>query len=109
MYVFLSSEDLAKEDRQTPENISSTSTTPTTNGSTTSSSSSLASTENSSNGADSDSASDRKWQFFRQQSRNKEASGSRAVQNLMDHEIFVSIQGNQFRRNGMGDFGTFFC
>uniref|UniRef100_A0A3B4XR66 SHC SH2-domain binding protein 1 n=1 Tax=Seriola lalandi dorsalis TaxID=1841481 RepID=A0A3B4XR66_SERLL len=44
----------------------------------------------------------------RQLSRNKEKSCSRAVQDLMDHQIFVSIQGNQFKRNGMGDFGTFF-
>lgn len=54
------------------------------------------------------STSGRKWQFNRQLSRNKETSCSRAVQNLMEHQIFVSIQGNQFRRNGMGDFGTFF-
>ncbi|XP_070686557.1 SHC SH2 domain-binding protein 1 [Pempheris klunzingeri] len=54
------------------------------------------------------STSDRKWQFSRQLSRNKETSCSRAVQDLMDHQIFASIQGNQFRRNGMGDFGTFF-
>ncbi|XP_068173936.1 SHC SH2 domain-binding protein 1 isoform X2 [Antennarius striatus] len=53
-------------------------------------------------------ASGRKWQFGRQLSRNKETSCSRAVQDLMDHQIFVSIKGNQFRRNGMGDFGTFF-
>lgn len=53
------------------------------------------------------STSGRKWQFNRQLSRNKETSCSRAVQDLMDHQIFVSIQGNQFRRNGMGDFGTF--
>ncbi|XP_047437147.1 SHC SH2 domain-binding protein 1 isoform X2 [Mugil cephalus] len=50
----------------------------------------------------------RKWQFNRQLSRNKETSCSRAVQDLMDHQIFVSIQGNQFKRNCMGDFGTFF-
>ncbi|KAE8296903.1 SHC SH2 domain-binding protein 1-like protein B [Larimichthys crocea] len=49
----------------------------------------------------------RKWQFSRQLSRNKETC-SRAVQDPIDHQIFVSIQGNQFRRNGMGDFGTFF-
>ncbi|XP_035507708.1 SHC SH2 domain-binding protein 1 [Morone saxatilis] len=49
----------------------------------------------------------RKWQFSRQLSRNKDTSCSRAVPDL-DHQIFVSIQGNQFRRNGMGDFGTFF-
>ncbi|KAM9318938.1 SHC SH2 domain-binding protein 1 isoform 2-T2 [Pholidichthys leucotaenia] len=49
----------------------------------------------------------RKWQFTRQLSRNKEASCSRAVHDLKDHQVFVSIQGNQFKRNGMGDFGTF--
>lgn len=54
------------------------------------------------------STSGRKWQFSRQLSRNKETSCSRVVQDLMDHQIFVSIQGNQFRRNGMGDFGNFF-
>ncbi|XP_062272999.1 SHC SH2 domain-binding protein 1 [Scomber scombrus] len=101
-----SEEDLAREDAgQTAEHLSSISTTPS------SSSSSSVSTENSNNSADGDATatSGRKWQFCRQLSRNKEASCSRAVQNLMDHEIFVSIQGNQFRRNGMGDFGTFFC
>lgn len=69
----------------------------------------LESAENNSS-ADSEvtSASGRKWQFSRQLSRNKETSCSRAVQDLMDHQIFVSIQGNQFRRNGMGNFGTFF-
>ncbi|XP_069574553.1 SHC SH2 domain-binding protein 1 [Brachyistius frenatus] len=50
----------------------------------------------------------RRWHFSRQLSRNKETSCSRAVQDLMDHQVFVSIQGNQFKRNGMGDFGTFF-
>ncbi|KAM9366647.1 SHC SH2 domain-binding protein 1 [Symphorus nematophorus] len=55
------------------------------------------------------STSGRKWQFSRQLSRTKDTPCSRAVQDLMDHQIFVSIQGNQFRRNGMGDFGTFFC
>ncbi|XP_068597922.1 SHC SH2 domain-binding protein 1 [Brachionichthys hirsutus] len=50
----------------------------------------------------------KKWQFSRQLSRNKETSCSRPVQDLMQHQIFVSIEGNQFRRNGMGDFGTFF-
>ncbi|XP_070820170.1 SHC SH2 domain-binding protein 1 [Chaetodon trifascialis] len=54
------------------------------------------------------STSGRKWHFSRRLSRNKETSCSRAVQDLMDHQIFVSIHGNQFRRNGMGDFGTFF-
>ncbi|KAJ0001914.1 hypothetical protein NQD34_001710 [Periophthalmus magnuspinnatus] len=62
-------------------------------------------------GADGDllSASARKWQLCRQLSRSKEATCSRPVQDLLNHEIFVSIQGNQFRRNGMGDFGTFIC
>ncbi|XP_042263682.1 SHC SH2 domain-binding protein 1 isoform X1 [Thunnus maccoyii] len=112
-----SEEEPAKEDAgQTAEckpagvtdpQLITTATTPTT-----SSSADVQpmSTENN-NGTDSEVAttSGRKWQFCRQLSRNKEASCSRAVQDLMDHEIFVSIQGNQFRRNGMGDFGTFFC
>uniref|UniRef100_A0A8C6SU37 SHC SH2-domain binding protein 1 n=1 Tax=Neogobius melanostomus TaxID=47308 RepID=A0A8C6SU37_9GOBI len=51
----------------------------------------------------------RKWQLCRQLSRSKEATCSRPVQDLLNHEIFVSIQGNQFRRNGMSDFGTFIC
>ncbi|XP_059203410.1 SHC SH2 domain-binding protein 1 isoform X2 [Centropristis striata] len=63
---------------------------------------------NNSTGADIASTSSRKWQFGHQLSRNKETSSSRPVQDLIDHQIFVSIQGNQFRRNGMGDFGTFF-
>ncbi|XP_049418197.1 SHC SH2 domain-binding protein 1 [Epinephelus fuscoguttatus] len=63
---------------------------------------------NNSTDGDAASTSGKKWQFSRQLSRNKETSCSRAVQDLMDHQIFVSIQGNQFRRNGMGDFGTFF-
>ncbi|XP_038126752.1 SHC SH2 domain-binding protein 1 [Cyprinodon tularosa] len=54
------------------------------------------------------SASGRKWQFGRQLSRNKEVSCSRPVQDLMQHQIFVSVQGNQFKRNGKGDFGVFF-
>ncbi|XP_068586650.1 SHC SH2 domain-binding protein 1 isoform X2 [Cebidichthys violaceus] len=66
------------------------------------------SAENHSTDSDVASASGRKLHFIRQISRNKETSCSRAVQDLMDHQIFVSIQGNQFRRNGMGDLGTFF-
>ncbi|XP_075947012.1 SHC SH2 domain-binding protein 1 isoform X2 [Anarhichas minor] len=66
------------------------------------------SAENNSTDCDVASASGRKLHFIRQISRNKETSCSRAVQDLMDHQIFVSIQGNQFRRNGMGDLGTFF-
>lgn len=50
----------------------------------------------------------KKWQFTRQLSRNKEAAGARAVQDLMEDHVFVSIQGNQFKRNGLSDFGTFF-
>ncbi|XP_010788484.1 SHC SH2 domain-binding protein 1-like [Notothenia coriiceps] len=61
-----------------------------------------------SSGTEAASSSGRKWHFSRQLSRSKEPSCSRAVQDLMQHQIFVSIQGNQFRRNGMGDFGTFF-
>lgn len=77
----------------------------------TSTSSATAQPESAENtGADGDAASTsgRKWQFNRQLSKNKETSCSRAVEDLMDHQIFVSIQGNQFKRNGMGDFGTFF-
>ncbi|XP_037650669.1 SHC SH2 domain-binding protein 1 isoform X1 [Sebastes umbrosus] len=86
------------------------STTSTTNPSSSSSSADVQPELAENNGVDGDaaSASGRKWQFSRQLSRNKETSCSRAVQDLMDHQIFVSIQGNQFRRNGMGDFGTFF-
>ncbi|XP_060924497.1 SHC SH2 domain-binding protein 1 [Limanda limanda] len=63
--------------------------------------------ENNSTDGDVASFSGRRWQFSCQLSRPKETC-SRAVQDLMDHQIFISIQGNQFRRNGMGDFGTFF-
>lgn len=54
------------------------------------------------------STSGKKWQFNRQLSRNKEVTGARAVQDLMEDHVFVSIQGNQFKRNGLSDFGTFF-
>ncbi|XP_029354269.1 SHC SH2 domain-binding protein 1 isoform X2 [Echeneis naucrates] len=50
----------------------------------------------------------RKWHHSLQMSKNKEASCGRATQELPNHQIFVSIQGNQFKRNCMGDFGTFF-
>ncbi|XP_062247380.1 SHC SH2 domain-binding protein 1 isoform X1 [Platichthys flesus] len=63
--------------------------------------------ENNSTDGNVASFSGRRWQFGCQLSKNKETC-SRAVQDLMDHQIFMSIQGNQFRRNGMGDFGTFF-
>ncbi|XP_073320787.1 SHC SH2 domain-binding protein 1 isoform X2 [Pagrus major] len=55
-----------------------------------------------------DFTSSRKLHLSRQLSRNKEWSCSRAVQDMVDRQIFVSLQGNQFRRNIMGDFGTFF-
>lgn len=32
---------------------------------------------------------------------------TQADDNLLSQEMFVSIQGNQFRRNGKGSFGTF--
>lgn len=65
--------------------------------------------DNNSTDAGAASTSGRKWQFGRQLSRNKETScSSRPVQDLLHHLVFVSIEGNQFRRNGMGDFGTFF-
>lgn len=50
----------------------------------------------------------RKWQFSTQLSRNKETTCSRVDDNLTEHQIFASIQGNQFKRNGLGNFGTFF-
>lgn len=62
---------------------------------------------NSSDG-DAAAAAGRKWQFGRQLSRSKEVSCSRAVQDLMEHQIFVSVQGNQFKWNRKGDFGIFF-
>uniref|UniRef100_A0A3B5A5W0 SHC binding and spindle associated 1 n=1 Tax=Stegastes partitus TaxID=144197 RepID=A0A3B5A5W0_9TELE len=87
------------------EKMTSTTTTPTSSSS--SAGPQPESADNNSTGGDMASAG-RKWQLNHQLSRNKEMSCSRAVEDLMDHQIFVSIQGNQFRRNGMGDFGTFF-
>ncbi|XP_077375491.1 SHC SH2 domain-binding protein 1 [Festucalex cinctus] len=49
----------------------------------------------------------RNWQFCRQPSVNKRKSCTVAMQDLIDHKIFISIEGNQFKRNGKGDFGTF--
>uniref|UniRef100_A0A4W5MI55 SHC binding and spindle associated 1 n=1 Tax=Hucho hucho TaxID=62062 RepID=A0A4W5MI55_9TELE len=43
----------------------------------------------------------------RQKSRLKELGVTQADDNLLSQEMFVSIQDNQFRRNGMGSFGTF--
>ncbi|KAL1007111.1 hypothetical protein UPYG_G00082120 [Umbra pygmaea] len=42
-----------------------------------------------------------------QKSRIKELGVTQADDDLLSQEMFVSIQGNQFRRNGMGSFGTF--
>ncbi|KAI4898636.1 hypothetical protein NFI96_026002, partial [Prochilodus magdalenae] len=42
-----------------------------------------------------------------QKSRMKEMGAMQADENLLSQEMFVSIHGNQFRRNGMGSFGTF--
>ncbi|KAL6461309.1 hypothetical protein MHYP_G00294530 [Metynnis hypsauchen] len=42
-----------------------------------------------------------------QKSRMKELGAMQADENLLSQEMFVSIHGNQFRRNGMGSFGTF--
>ncbi|XP_053710024.1 SHC SH2 domain-binding protein 1 isoform X1 [Synchiropus splendidus] len=58
--------------------------------------------------ADEDGAPSLKVHFCRQLSKSKEATCSRPVEDLMEHEIFTAIHGNQFRRNGAGDWGTFF-
>ncbi|MCI4392960.1 hypothetical protein PGIGA_G00151780 [Pangasianodon gigas] len=42
-----------------------------------------------------------------QRSRVQDVGAMRADENLLSQEMFVSIEGNQFRRNGMGSFGTF--
>ncbi|XP_037553565.1 SHC SH2 domain-binding protein 1 [Nematolebias whitei] len=68
----------------------------------------MGSAESNSTDGDVASVTGRKWQLSRQMSRNKEASCSRPVQDLMEHQIFISVQENQFKRNGRGDFGTFF-
>nr|XP_057933734.1 SHC SH2 domain-binding protein 1 [Doryrhamphus excisus] len=39
--------------------------------------------------------------------RKWHTSCSVSLQDLISHQVFVSIHGNQFRRNGIGDFGTF--
>ncbi|CAL8361787.1 SHC SH2 domain-binding protein 1 isoform X1 [Gadus morhua] len=49
----------------------------------------------------------KKWQLCRQLSRNKDAGTTHTDMGLLEQKMFVSIQGNQFKRNGMGDFGTF--
>ncbi|XP_022073251.1 SHC SH2 domain-binding protein 1 [Acanthochromis polyacanthus] len=103
------------EDKQTDLHFISTvsttssSATSTTTAPTSSSSAGFQPEPVAKNSMDGDTASStgQKWQLSRQLSRNKEMSCSRAVEDLMDHQLFVSIQGNQFKRNGMGDFGTF--
>ncbi|KAK3528257.1 hypothetical protein QTP86_028499 [Hemibagrus guttatus] len=42
-----------------------------------------------------------------QKSRVQDVGAMRADENLLSREMFISIEGNQFRRNGMGSFGTF--
>ncbi|XP_030650057.1 SHC SH2 domain-binding protein 1 [Chanos chanos] len=42
-----------------------------------------------------------------QRLRAKEPGDTQADENLLAQEMFVSIHGNQFRRNGKGSFGTF--
>lgn len=42
-----------------------------------------------------------------QRSRVRDVGAMRADEDLLSQEMFVSIEGNQFRRNGMGSFGTF--
>ncbi|XP_061613813.1 SHC SH2 domain-binding protein 1 [Phyllopteryx taeniolatus] len=49
----------------------------------------------------------RNWQFCCQPSVNRHTSCTLAMQDMIADKIFISIEGNQFRRNGMGDFGTF--
>ncbi|XP_036837662.1 SHC SH2 domain-binding protein 1-like [Oncorhynchus mykiss] len=44
----------------------------------------------------------------RQKSMLKELGVTQADDNLLSQEMFVSIQDNQFRRNGMGSFGTLY-
>ncbi|KAM6942716.1 SHC SH2 domain-binding protein 1 [Xenentodon cancila] len=68
----------------------------------------LESAEATSADGDPTSATGRKWHFSRQLSRNREATCSRPVEDLMEHQIFVSVKQNQFKRNNRGDFGTFF-
>ncbi|XP_027015998.1 SHC SH2 domain-binding protein 1 [Tachysurus fulvidraco] len=42
-----------------------------------------------------------------QRNRVRDVGTLRADENLLSQDMFVSIEGNQFRRNGMGSFGTF--
>lgn len=45
--------------------------------------------------------------LHRQRSRANQLGSMQSDENLPSQEMFVSIQGNQFRRNGKGSFGTF--
>lgn len=104
--LLLLAEDATAETAADPHSAtSSSSDTPTSSNSTPVQTESA---ESSSTDGDVASITGRKWQLSRQLSRNKEASCSRPVQDLMEHQIFVSVQENQFKRNGRGDFGTFF-
>ncbi|KAM4743965.1 SHC SH2 domain-binding protein 1 isoform 2-T2 [Anableps anableps] len=102
-----SAEDRQQEAVSEPASTSPA-TKPDTDPSSNSAASQLGSAVTNSTDGDVASAAGRKWQFGRQLSRNKEVSCSRPVQDLMEHQIFVSVQGNQFKRNGKGDFGIFF-
>ncbi|XP_062845800.1 SHC SH2 domain-binding protein 1 [Trichomycterus rosablanca] len=42
-----------------------------------------------------------------QRSCTKDVGSMQNDENLLSQEMFISIEGNQFRRNGMGSFGTF--
>lgn len=43
----------------------------------------------------------------RQRSRANQLGSMQADENLPSQDMFVSVQGNQFKRNGKGSFGTF--
>ncbi|XP_047218488.1 SHC SH2 domain-binding protein 1 isoform X1 [Girardinichthys multiradiatus] len=101
-------EDKQEEAVSEPLSSTSSATKPDTQLSSNSAASQLESAGINSTDGDMASAAGKKWQFGRQLSRNKEVSCSRPVQDLMEHQIFVSVQGNQFKRNGQGDFGIFF-
>jgi len=42
-----------------------------------------------------------------QKSRIKALGAMQADENLLSQKMFISIQGNQFKLNGKGSFGTF--
>ncbi|CAN9507321.1 unnamed protein product [Ophioblennius macclurei] len=47
----------------------------------------------------------KKWHLSKSKEMSSCMSSSQDLENL---QIFVSTQGNQFKRNGLGDFGTFY-